>query len=110
MTTTIPMEEAIDALRERLRGPLLTPGGDGFEEATLLWNGMIDKTPALVVQPTGTADVAAAVDFARDHGLALATRGGGHNLGGTALADSMRDSSFARRMLATDSANAAAIM
>jgi FAD/FMN-containing dehydrogenase len=87
MTTTIPMEEAIDALRERLRGPLLTPGGDGFEEATLLWNGMIDKTPALVVQPTGTADVAAAVDFARDHGLALATRGGGHNLGGTALAD-----------------------
>jgi FAD/FMN-containing dehydrogenase len=87
MTTTIPIEEAIDALRERLRGPLLTPGGDGFEEATLLWNGMIDKTPALVVQPTGTADVVAAVDFARDHGLALAARGGGHNLGGTALAD-----------------------
>ena len=48
---------------------------------------MIDKTPALVVQPTGTADVVAAVTFAREHDLALSVRGGGHNIAGTAIAD-----------------------
>ena len=48
---------------------------------------MIAKTPAVVVQPAGTADVVAAVEFARDHGLALSVRGGGHNIAGTALAD-----------------------
>ena len=79
--------EAVEALRQRLRGPLLFPGDEGFEEATLLWNGMIDKTPALVVQPTGTADVVAAVDFARDNDLLVSVRGGGHHIAGTALAD-----------------------
>jgi FAD/FMN-containing dehydrogenase len=87
MTTTTLIEETVDALRQRLRGPLLLPGDEGFEEATLLWNGMIDKTPALVVQPTGTADIVASVNFARDQRLALSVRGGGHNIGGTALAD-----------------------
>jgi FAD/FMN-containing dehydrogenase len=79
--------QAIEALRERLGGALLTPGEGGFDEATRLWNGLIEKTPALVVQPTGSADVAAAVDFVRDHGLALSARCGGHNIAGTALAD-----------------------
>ena len=46
-------------LRERLDGPLLLPGGEGFDEATVLWNGMIAKTPAIVVQPSGTDDVVA---------------------------------------------------
>jgi FAD/FMN-containing dehydrogenase len=87
MTTTTLIEETVDALRQRLRGPLLLPGDEGFEEATLLWNGMIDKTPALVVQPSGTADIVASVNFARDQRLALSVRGGGHNIGGTALAD-----------------------
>jgi FAD/FMN-containing dehydrogenase len=79
--------EAVEALRQRLRGPLLFPGDEGFEQATLLWNGMIDKTPALVVQPTGTADVVGAVDFARDNDLLVSVRGGGHHIAGTALAD-----------------------
>jgi FAD/FMN-containing dehydrogenase len=83
---TLP-QETVEAFRERLRGPLLTPRDPGFQEATSLWNGMIDKTPALVVQPTGTADVVAAVGFAGDHGLALSVRGGGHNIAGTALVD-----------------------
>jgi FAD/FMN-containing dehydrogenase len=87
MTTTTLIEETVDALRQRLRGRLLLPGDEGFEEATLLWNGMIDKTPALVVQPTGTADIVASVNFARDQRLALSVRGAGHNIGGTALAD-----------------------
>lgn len=84
--TTIP-QETVEAFRERLRGPLLSPEDDGFAEATRLWNGMIEKTPALVVQPTGTADVVTAVDFAREHDLLFGIRGGGHNIAGTALAD-----------------------
>jgi FAD/FMN-containing dehydrogenase len=87
MTTSLQTESALQALRETLRGPLLFPGDAGFEEATLLWNGLIEKTPALVVRPTGTADVVAAVNFARDQRLALSVRGGGHNIGGTAIAD-----------------------
>jgi FAD/FMN-containing dehydrogenase len=79
--------QTVEAFRRRLRGPLLSPQDASFAEATRLWNGMIDKTPALVVQPTGAADVVAAVGFAREHALALSVRGGGHNIAGTALAD-----------------------
>ena len=67
---------------------LLTPGDQGFEEATRLWNGLIDKTPALVVQPTGVADVVEAVWLRpRARASLLSVRGGGHNIAGTALAD-----------------------
>jgi FAD/FMN-containing dehydrogenase/pimeloyl-ACP methyl ester carboxylesterase len=80
---------ALDAerLRERLHGPLLVPADAGFAEVTRLWNGAIVKSPSLIVQPTGTADVVAAVNFAHEHGRAIAVRGGGHNIAGTALAD-----------------------
>lgn len=87
MTTTTLTQDSVEAFRQRLRGPLLFPKDAGFEEATQLWNGLIFKTPAIVVQPTGTADVVAAVDFAREQGLTLSVRGGGHNIAGTALAD-----------------------
>jgi FAD/FMN-containing dehydrogenase len=85
--TSLAIEETADALAQRLRGALLAPGDEGFEDATRLWNGMISKAPALVVQPTGTADVVEAVSFAREHDLPLSVRGGGHNIAGTALAD-----------------------
>ncbi|WP_255195935.1 FAD-binding oxidoreductase [Halorarius litoreus] len=78
---------SLDAFGQQLRGALLGPDDDGFEEATRLWNGMIETQPALVVQPTGTADVVAAVEFAREHDLSLSVKGGGHNIAGTALAD-----------------------
>ena len=77
----------VEALRARLDGSLLLPGSAGFDEATELWNGLIDKAPAVVVQPAGTADVAAAIDFARARAMAVAIRGGGHNIAGSALAD-----------------------
>ncbi|MGH3944903.1 MAG: FAD-binding oxidoreductase [Pseudonocardiaceae bacterium] len=86
-TTTTLTGDSVEALRQRLRGPLLSPQDAGFGEATLLWNGLISKTPAIVAQPAGTADIVAAVDFASQHGLALSVRGGGHNIAGTALAD-----------------------
>ena len=85
--TSALADEAVGALRQRLRRPLRFATEAGFEEATLLWNAMIDKTPALVVQPTGTADVIAAVDLARDNDPMLSVRGGGHHIAGTALVD-----------------------
>jgi FAD/FMN-containing dehydrogenase/pimeloyl-ACP methyl ester carboxylesterase len=78
---------AAEELRERLDGSLLLPGDDGFPDATRLWNGMIAKTPALVVQPHGTGDVVEAIGFGREHGLPVSARGGGHNIAGTALAE-----------------------
>jgi FAD/FMN-containing dehydrogenase len=78
--------EQLDDLSARVAGPLLRPGAAGWEEAVLLWNGMVAKMPALVFQPTSARDVAAAVSFAREHGLLLSVKGGGHNIAGTALA------------------------
>jgi FAD/FMN-containing dehydrogenase len=72
---------------ERIDGTLLQPGDEGWEEAVLIWNGMVDKTPALVVQPESAHDVAAAVTFARDRGVRLGVKGGGHNIAGTAVPD-----------------------
>ena len=77
----------LEGLHRRLRGALLLPEDAGFEEATQLWNGMIAKTPALVIQPADTADVMAAVDFVRRHDLPVSVRGGGHNIAGTGLVD-----------------------
>ena len=77
----------VDALRRTLGGSLLRPGDDGFAESTFLWNAMIDRTPAVVVQPRDARDVAAAVDFARAHGMPVSVRGGGHIIAGTALAE-----------------------
>src|SRR6266540_119377 len=70
---------------DRIEGALLRAGDDGWDDAVLLWNGMVAKTPALVVQPTTARDVAAAVAFARDHGILLGVKGGGHNIAGTAI-------------------------
>ena len=66
---------------------MLRPGDQGWDDAVLIWNGMVARTPAVVVQPTSARDVAAAVDFAREHGLLLGVKGGGHNIAGTAIAD-----------------------
>jgi FAD/FMN-containing dehydrogenase len=78
---------AIDSLRARVKGPLLVPGDSGYEESRSVWNAMIDRRPALVVRCLGTADVIACVQFARDHGLLLCVKGGGHNIAGLATAD-----------------------
>ncbi|MQA73529.1 MAG: FAD-binding protein [Solirubrobacterales bacterium] len=80
-------DRAVEALGRRLNGLLLTAQSPEFEDATRLWNGLIRKTPELVVRPADTADVQAAVGFAHEHGLAVSVRGGGHNIAGTALAE-----------------------
>lgn len=84
--TTIA-SDSLAAFAARLRGPLLFPGDDRYEDSRRLWNGMIDKRPALIQRPSGAADVAACVAFARETGLPLSVRGGGHNIAGTAIAE-----------------------
>ena len=85
--TTTLAPEAIDAFRAAFRGPLLFPADPGYDEARALWNAMIDRRPGLIARATGTADVAAAVGFARQHGLLSSVKGGGHNIAGLAVCD-----------------------
>jgi FAD/FMN-containing dehydrogenase len=77
----------LDDLDSQLTGRLLCAGDEGWDDAALIWNAMVAKAPAVIVQPTSADDVAAAVGFARDHGLLLSVRGGGHNIAGTAIAE-----------------------
>jgi FAD/FMN-containing dehydrogenase len=77
----------VEALAARLRGTLLKPGDGGYDDARKIWNAMIDRRPALLARCSGTADVMAAVAFARRHNLRLSVRGGGHNIAGSALCD-----------------------
>src|SRR5262249_8437662 len=66
-------------LQTSLRGELIQPGDTGYDEARKLYNGMIDKKPRLIVRCVDAADVIACVNYARETGLLLAVRGGGHN-------------------------------
>jgi FAD/FMN-containing dehydrogenase len=72
---------------EGFRGQVLQAGDAGYDEARTVWNGMIDKRPALIARCTGTADVVAALAHARAAGLDVAVRGGGHNVAGNAVND-----------------------
>jgi FAD/FMN-containing dehydrogenase len=87
IATPIAGGSAVEGLRARLRGELIQPADEGYADARKLWNGLIDKRPALIVRASGTADVIAAVNFAREQDLPLAVRGGGHNVAGTASVD-----------------------
>ncbi|ABE35181.1 berberine and berberine like family protein [Paraburkholderia xenovorans LB400] len=78
---------AVDELKTAVRGQVLLPGDASFEQARSIWNAMIDRHPAIILRCAGAADVRQGVAFARDNGLPLAIRGGGHNIGGSALCD-----------------------
>lgn len=73
---------AVEELGAALRGRLLMPGQEGYDTARLVLNADIDKHPALIVQPTGSADVSSAVQFARERNLLLAVKCGGHSWAG----------------------------
>jgi len=77
----------VDALRTTLRGSLIGARDPGYHEARAVWNGMIDRRPALIARCIGTADVIACVNFARETGITLSVKGGGHNIAGTAIAE-----------------------
>ncbi len=80
-------EETVRTLEESLGGELLRPGDSGYDEVRRIWNGMIDRRPALIACCTGTADVIEAVRFARENGLLLSVRSGGHNIAGHAVCE-----------------------
>jgi len=80
-------ECAVEGLRTGLRGELVVPGHAAYDEARRVWNGMIDRRPALIARCAGVADVIDGVGFARTHGLLAAVRGGGHGVAGHATCD-----------------------
>lgn len=86
--TAVALEEtAVQELASQLRGALLRPGDAGYEQARQVYNAMIDRHPALIARCVDVADVIAAVNFARNHQLPLAVRGGGHNGPGLGTCD-----------------------
>jgi FAD/FMN-containing dehydrogenase len=80
-------EATVRDLRDALRGELVLPGDAAYDEARSVWNGMIDRRPALIARCTGASDVIAAIGFARSEGLTVAVRGGSHNVAGNATCD-----------------------
>jgi FAD/FMN-containing dehydrogenase len=78
---------AVQDFRASLKGPLFSVGQEGYDAARRVWNGMIDKHPALIARCADAADVARAVTFARERELLLAVRGGGHSFPGYSTCD-----------------------
>ena len=79
MWSELSIAKAVSELAGAFSGRLLQPGDGGYDEARRVHNGMVDKRPALIAQCAGTADVAEAVNLARNLSLEAAVRGGGHN-------------------------------
>ncbi len=77
----------IAAFRKALAGDVILPGDQGYDKARAVWNGMIDRYPAIVVRPTGSDDVRSAVRLAREHELTIAVRSGGHSIPGLSTCD-----------------------
>lgn len=86
---TVPKlsEQTIDPFRAQLRGDLIKPGDSTYDEARAVYNGMIDKRPALVARCEDVGDVISAVNFGRDNNLTIAVRGGGHSAPGFSVCD-----------------------
>jgi FAD/FMN-containing dehydrogenase len=80
-------DSTLRAFAGDLKGDLILPESDGYEAARLVWNGMIDRRPALIARCADVQDVVKAVTFARQHQLLVAVRGGGHNVAGLATCD-----------------------
>jgi FAD/FMN-containing dehydrogenase len=80
-------DDQLAELRMTFRGRLLAPHDDGYDEARVVHNGLIDRRPGLIVQCSGTADVIDAVNLARERGLLAAVRAGGHSIAGYGVCD-----------------------
>lgn len=86
-STVVLPSTVVESLKVKMRGSLLTPDEREYEEARRIWNGLIDRRPALIARCTGTADIIQAVQFAREHSLLISVKGGGHNVAGKAVCD-----------------------
>ena len=85
-TTTLE-QATVEALAGQLQGELVTAESADYDEVRAIWNGMIDRSPALIARCTSAEDVVHSVRFAREHGLLTSVRGAGHNIAGNAVAD-----------------------
>jgi FAD/FMN-containing dehydrogenase len=79
--------DSVSALRDRFGSAALFPGDPGYDDARRVWNGVIDRHPAVIVRVSTADEVVAAIAYAREHRLAIAVRGGGHNVAGSAVND-----------------------
>src|SRR5512141_1241960 len=77
----------IEEFKGAFKGEILLPGDAAYESARKIWNAMIDKRPAVIARCAATSDAVRGLNFARDNGLRLAVRGGGHNIAGNAMCD-----------------------
>ena len=87
MTSTAQRTSSLESFGAGLGATIIRKGDADYDSARRVWNGMIDRSPAIIVRPTSTVEVVAAVKLARDNGLVLAVRGGGHNAAGLAMCD-----------------------
>jgi FAD/FMN-containing dehydrogenase len=87
LVNSVLQGSAIHDFETSLHGALRRPGETDYDDARQIWNGMIDRRPALIACSHGIADVINSVNFARTHELLVAVRGGGHNVAGSAVCD-----------------------
>jgi len=88
MSTTAALDsERLETLSTTFSGALLQSADDGYDDARAIHNGLIDKHPTLIARCLGTADVVDAIALARESGLEISVRGGGHNVAGRAVTD-----------------------
>ncbi len=80
-------EKGIEVLSARLRGEVIGSTDKGYDEARSVWNGMIDRRPAMIARCNGAADVVSTLGFAREHGLPFSVRSGGHGVAGQSVCD-----------------------
>jgi len=86
-TRTVLSQEALEEFKGSLRGQLILPEDDTYDEARTLWNAQIDKHPALIARCAGVSDVIGSVKFARANNLLVAVRGGGHSFPGNSVCE-----------------------
>src|SRR5271169_3970353 len=87
LASSVLDDSTIEEFKASLQGALRRPGDPGYDDARRIWNGMIDRRPALIACSQGVADVINSVNFARTNELLVAVRGGGHNVAGSAVCD-----------------------
>ncbi len=87
MNPSVINSASIELFKNNLQGPLLVPGENGYDEARSVWNGMIDRRPALIVCCESVHDVIASVHFANENGLVISIKGGGHGVAGKAVCE-----------------------
>ena len=84
---TALLEDSLHQLRRQLKGDAICPADSEYDEARKIWNAMIDRHPAVIVQCKNTNDALLALEFAKEYSLEITIRGAGHNIGGNAIDD-----------------------